>query len=1317
MNHLPWPNNVDVPPLEIPYVCDEIPDYESANFLDYPITRGWSTPEDPCQWIHTSSNILGKRAQSWLFFGLLQVLIGRRIDEQEYTAPSHRSNGWVINTTRLPVHCSELVRKINRGGCASNGELVTRGSLRATWNAVYLQAKLHFEVLNSHLPWEDDQSLYLITEPIPILLQTMKRVANEIFLFHDEYPPMCDIDPHPSIAPLCRMLDWNWCPSQAGNIYRYYSPSVIHYLSGLPRQHLTSHSQGCSWNGCVANNVNEDSYKTQHSHEACSCQSVGPDPRKLAQIIHRNHIPIVKLRIVDGVPELSLVAAQLGTKYVTMSHVWAGGLGNFKENKLPTCQLQRLYGLLNDLDKFRPPDPNLTLFKPPPQRKARLDLTSSIIIAWDKSADLIHKLRQRSLWEFHPQSSHAPSSNVFFWMDTLCVPVHPEASHLRKKAINNMNLIYAAAERCLVLDPELQQIPMKDLSPVQLNAHVLCCTWLTRSWTFQEARLSRAWYARFADGFYNPNSQENSDLNYRVYCDLNVYKSDAHNLSSEMISWYTNMPAMRETDIFANRNKHLISDELYSFISIWNHLVSRSTSKMEDVNGILANTLDLSAGEVLALPAEQRMKAIFQTQEKLPAGLMFNNAKKVADSSSRWVPLYPEEARLSEHLYGALTASPNGFYLDNVNGNPVGFLVSPSVPRYQRIRLLDSSDAAMGPLWISFNEEPDGFPVDYKTPACGDDGIAAVVYLVGDLRKSLEQQAVGRNPQGARFALKKKEGKTLHLVFEYSFYYNHHRMREYRESTDVYMTVHAHRTEEDAIFHVDCSRNDWPMLTYRRDTTSTLSAHGLYFYIVASIIIAFLVWTPFYYVAWGHHHRFQTVIPDMVLIIRTVIGFLQLRQLYDRISEHAYTSWVKTFDETGSFRRSPTSAPIRKYITLSEWVLKQKSQVSIGISLSICAIAVFAPAVYYMMWLALAMVVEVVVGWVVQKLWWGTRVGTVTKSNSPTDPLDNPTVSEVIAAAGSGYITRCGASTLQNLDAILQRNLFASMMSWQPRLVIWFVFLLPLGLGASYKKFSGGSTDRIIQASEMKYGVTAAPGYQLIGNGLSLLVTVYFPFWLDPAVGRTYGFNLFVADNNTAAIFDAPLPSDLTDIQSLLDVGQSVLITAPVNVTVTELDPKFFPLVNTRSALVASMLWSRMVSLEGIERYDQSSMLHRNILYGRQSEEIRMIKRNTTLKRSPWLIFILSIHPVLTILAMLAKAVLFRTPISDDFGLISLLAGIHGKGIEKLRGAALSGKVSKKMRVRFSVAGGRDTGIYHRLELQVDSQKQSDLLDTKKFYG
>ena len=126
------------------------------------------------------------------------------------------------------------------------------------------------------------------------------------------------------------------------------------------------------------------------------------------------------------------------------------------------------------------------------------------------------------------------------------------------------------------------------------------------------------------------------------------------------------------------------------------------------------------------------------------------------------------------------------------------------------------------------------------------------------------------------------------------------------------------------------------------------------------------------------------------------------------------------------------------------------------------------------------------------------------------------------------------------------------MMSWQPRLILWLLLLLPLGLSASYKTFSGGSTERVIAVADTDFGATAAPEYQLIGNRLSMLVTVYLPFWMKPTIGRTYGFNLYIADNATAAILDAPRPADLTQLQSSLQDDQFITIVAKGNATVTE---------------------------------------------------------------------------------------------------------------------------------------------------------------------
>ncbi|KAL8786584.1 MAG: hypothetical protein Q9213_002721 [Squamulea squamosa] len=773
-----------------------------------------------------------------------------------------------------------------------------------------MEVILHLDVLHMHMNMETDEMLRLVAAPIPILLQSLARVAIKIFLRDKDPPPMCEVDPPPGLLPLWQLLDLQWCEAQAGSLYRLYSPFLVHYVSGIP-----------------PNNVNEDSYKTQHTQEGCTCLFKGPNPRYVAELIDHNRIPLVRLRVVAGRPELSLVAADANTKYVSLSHVWAGGLGNFRENRLPSCQLLKLHEQLSELDKYRPPEPRMSSFKVPQWIGKYLQYYTQIKRDIIKSATVL----QKALESFWVLAESGEPETVCFWMDTLCIPVHPDDRALRIKAINNMNLIYAAAERCLVLDPELQQIAMKNLTLTQLNAHVLCSTWLTRSWTFQEARLSRAWYAQFADGFYNPNSEANASLHYHLYGEARMDKSDAYNLDSELISWYNNMPAMRQTDNLVNQIIGFLYDTDYKFIMAWNHLVSRSTSKMEDVNIILANTLDLSAGEVLALPSQQRMKAILKVQDRLPTALLFNVAHKIDDPSCRWVPWYPEKTRLSTG-YGVLKPTRDGFLLMSVEnkGNPVGFLVDPSIPRYQRIRLVDPSDS-LKVLWITFDQEPNGPCIGFKAPS--EPPAVAVMYLIGDLRRSLQRRSVKADYCGARFSVRKREGRTWHLVYEYTFSYSHIKRWYYKDGEETYHTVQAEkRTDEDAEFHIDCDLSSWPTLAYRRDTTSSLTSHGLNFYIVFGMLHFFLSWTPFYYLAVLYSHPYHILLPTMVLIFRSSIAYFEYWQLYKIIDEHAYKSWVKTFDEIGSLR--PNGKEDDAF-----WAIGRREMVGVGAGMGVWTMA------------------------------------------------------------------------------------------------------------------------------------------------------------------------------------------------------------------------------------------------------------------------------------------------------------------------------------------------------------------------------------------
>ncbi|KAL8667755.1 MAG: hypothetical protein Q9168_007196, partial [Polycauliona sp. 1 TL-2023] len=722
MNHLPWPKNDQLPPLDVPYTCNEEPEYDGLDYCQYPIRRGWTTSERKHEWMDCSPETAATRAQSWLFFGLLGVFLGPRFKKDEWICYSQGSAFMTVNSDVLPLRLSDLVRSAKKGALASEYNLSNTRQVHERWNNGFLVANAELQILDMHLNKTLDRNLMLIGLSISILLRSLQRMVDQMTWLDDVPPTMCGIDINPAKFSLVQMMDRNWCETQAAHFFRLYSPLLNHYLSGLPRPTTKSDHSHCTWDKCIGNSVNEATYEPRHVTSSCSCQFAGPDVSQITGLVGADCIPLIRLSISHGQPRLEVVAADRDTRYNSISHVWAGGLGNFKDNLLPTCQLLNLYYSLRALDDFNPEEPSVKLYQ---------FSMSDLGLAWlDRVLSAVSRMvRRRFLQRLSSNRGRnfelEPTRSVLFWMDTLCIPVHPEYYPLRMKAIGNMALTYTAAEKCLVLDPELLQIPMQDLSTTQINAHMLCSGWVGRSWTFQEARLSRAWYAQFADGLYNPNSIENAALEHRLYSDWNLYKDDAHQIATETMIWYHNMPAVRQSDIYKNQSQHLLHSPLYNFITVWNHLDSRSTSKPEDVHAILANTTDLSAKEVLDLPYEQRMKAILRAQPALPTALMYETGRKIVDPFNRWVPAYPNHGPLNEG-YGQLTPTPEGLLLDTANANPIGFLVDKDAPRYSQLRILDTSSSSTAPqhIWIRFNPEPFGPPISFEAPEVGEDTLA-----------------------------------------------------------------------------------------------------------------------------------------------------------------------------------------------------------------------------------------------------------------------------------------------------------------------------------------------------------------------------------------------------------------------------------------------------------------------------------------------------------------------------------------------------------------------------------------------------------------
>lgn len=168
-------------------------------------------------------------------------------------------------------------------------------------------------------------------------------------------------------------------------------------------------------------------------------------------------------------------------------------------------------------------------------------------------------------------------------------------------------------------------------------------------------------------------------------------------------------------------------------------------------------------------------------------------------------------------------------------------------------------------------------------------------------------------------------------------------------------------------------------------------------------------------------------------------------------------------------------------------------------------------------------------------------------------------------------------TTLQDIDATLRQDLFAPRVSIWLRGLLLGLIALPLGLSVSYKLFVGGSSSRTLHLPDGMFGYAASPGNQRIGDGLTLLADLYRPFWIDPSLNRTYGSNLFIQDNATAVIVDAPYPSYLTYLQSRLSERESLTLAATVNATIAR------ETAITTKQRSSSDYWSDILSVFGHE--------------------------------------------------------------------------------------------------------------------------------------
>lgn len=125
-------------------------------------------------------------------------------------------------------------------------------------------------------------------------------------------------------------------------------------------------------------------------------------------------------------------------------------------------------------------------------------------------------------------------------------------------------------------------------------------------------------------------------------------------------------------------------------------------------------------------------------------------------------------------------------------------------------------------------------------------------------------------------------------------------------------------------------------------------------------------------------------------------------------------------------------------------------------------------------------------------------------------------------------------------------------------------------------------------------------------------------------------------------------------------------------------------LMPTYAVTVATSYWARalyMIEMNGYQGYE----------YGVRNQQI--LSTRQTLDAAPMLFLCLTVQPLLTILAFVTKSVL-SLPISGNFGLVSVLAGVKKSSLQMLGGAAFSGNLTRPIKMQISFAEHEDRTSY-----------------------
>jgi hypothetical protein len=717
----------------VPYIVEYQYDYKG--FHTFPDRVGWCQRPDG-QWERFDkiqsrpqpgpSGCVAAFLQAWLFFGLLAEVLGPGAQlnlGDFYVQDGHGS--WWITTEDLPRYLHEWKARILGTGTESYGNLVQ--AQLALDQARSLVSKYCSVNGDDSQVWELDPMIAL---SFLVLGETLSHAKSTIIeSAHFEIPGWLSTSRHGwgyGKAVLQQMKDDKWCPRSIHILQGLLQKNAIGLLYAMRLSHpkaLGLDHYKCNTRDCRARERASYPTRNHSSEEGCSCKQVGPNLQTLTQ--HIQNGKLVVLEYIQHESKLEVVPYEENMRYVILSHVWADGFGNSEGNTLAVCQLR------NFVEVF--------------ERLSRAD----------------RALQARG-------SLSQLQTPIYFWIDTLAIPIGNAHQNERRKAIQNMHKMYTLATYTIVLDAGLMT-QVRGSNYAETAMKITTCYWITRLWTLQEAYLSKRLLFNFADALVDMDVLEP------------MYKVDLVSPISLVARSYHLALLGRERDRMLRGRETGERDEVgpplnSTFLtSLWNALQWRATAHAQHETLALAILLGINTEpfddamisvtsdfQQVQSRLDQKMQMLLSmiaqvSEYAIPAELVFLPGPKLSTPGFRWAPRTWLHGRghgpprpLSSQQTGA-QLTPEGL-LFRCPGFKLHSIGNTAIDQMDRLVFpIDSSLSA----WIIVQEadksspnqsnlREKSFAIVTKDQKIGDLHIALLVAIIGLRERSIYAHIVKR---------------------------------------------------------------------------------------------------------------------------------------------------------------------------------------------------------------------------------------------------------------------------------------------------------------------------------------------------------------------------------------------------------------------------------------------------------------------------------------------------------------------------------------------------------------------------------------------